>query len=65
MNLINIIFFTFLEIPDFLSAEECDHIIKLAGEQGLYESTTMPDPDEDEGDGEMPTNKKSDFHYKA
>lgn len=36
------------EIPDFLSAEECDHIVKLAGLQGLHESTTLPVP-EDEG----------------
>ncbi|KAJ7337216.1 L-ascorbic acid binding [Desmophyllum pertusum] len=35
------------EIPDFLSSEECEHIIKLAGEQGLYESTTLPDPEDD------------------
>lgn len=35
------------EIPDFLSKEECEHIIKLAGKKGLHESTTLPDPDDD------------------
>ena len=34
-----------------MSAEECDHIVKLAGLQGLHESTTLPVP-EDEGTGE-------------
>ncbi|KAL9975420.1 hypothetical protein ACROYT_G012581 [Oculina patagonica] len=35
------------EIPDFLSAEECEHIIQLAGKEGLFESTTMPDPEDE------------------
>ena len=34
-----------------MSAEECDHIVKLADLQGLHESTTLPVP-EDDGTGE-------------
>lgn len=39
-----------LEIPDFLSAEECEHIIKLAGKAGLSESTTLPDIEDETGE---------------
>ena len=37
------------EIPDFLSSEECAHIIQLAESKGLRESTTLPDPLEKKG----------------
>jgi hypothetical protein len=33
--------YNLLEIPNYLSAEECDDIIRLAKEQGLETSTTM------------------------
>lgn len=39
-----------LEIPNFLSAEECEHIIKLAGKMGLYESTTLPEIEDQKGE---------------
>ncbi|XP_027058667.1 transmembrane prolyl 4-hydroxylase-like [Pocillopora damicornis] len=35
------------EIPEFLSDEECEHIIKLAGKKGLFESTTLPEYEDD------------------
>lgn len=35
------------EIPKFLSAEECEHIIKLASNAGLFQSTTLPDIDDE------------------
>ena len=38
------------EIPNFLSAEECEHIIKLAGKMGLYESTTLPEIEDQKGE---------------
>lgn len=39
-----------LEIPNFLSTEECEHVIKLAGKMGLYESTTLPDIEDPKGE---------------
>lgn len=39
-----------LEIPNFLRTEECEHIIKLAGKMGLYESTTLPDIEDPKGE---------------
>lgn len=39
-----------LEIPNFLSAEECEHIINLAGKMGLYESTTLPEIEDQKGE---------------
>lgn len=33
-------FCQFQEIPEFLSSEECDHIIELAGKSGLRTSTS-------------------------
>lgn len=48
---LQILFYYFpLEIPNFLSAEECEHIIKLAGKKGLYESTTLPDIEDQKGE---------------
>lgn len=39
-----------LEMPNFLSAEECEHIINLAGKMGLYESTTLPEIEDQKGE---------------
>lgn len=39
-----------LEIPNFLSAEESEHIINLAGKMGLYESTTLPEIEDQKGE---------------
>lgn len=47
-------FIIFIEIPDFLSTVECEHIIKLAGKKGLFESVTMPDSEGDPGENVIP-----------
>lgn len=41
------------EIPNFLSAEECEHIINLAGKMGLYESTTLPEIEDQKASTEV------------
>lgn len=45
-----IIFVLSLEIPDFLSGEECDHIINLAIQSGLHNSVAGFDHEVYKGD---------------
>ncbi|XP_048587475.1 transmembrane prolyl 4-hydroxylase isoform X2 [Nematostella vectensis] len=50
------------EIPDFLSAEECDHIISLAEKQGLKNSSTVGDSLEKDIES-LGSNSKEEFVY--
>lgn len=52
-SLLKLFLFSFcflLEIPDFLSGEECDHIINLAIQNGLHNSVAGFDPEVYKGD---------------